>query len=141
MCPSGSLPCFDDAVTFLRTLYARCTHLPAACLTLTAIHPAGNHPTPSRHIPLWDHAGLSDALACLTEANGRGWGAYFSVGLRRTGLTRWRRGGLADVVALPALFVDVDDLSDDTRFRLASLSPAPSCLVFSGGGYVRRMTA
>lgn len=78
---------------------------------------------------------LSDALTDLQAANRQGWGAYFAVGLRRTGLTRWRRGGLADVVALPALFVDVDDPSDDTWFRLERMSPTPSCIVFSGGGY------
>jgi hypothetical protein len=64
-----------------------------------------------------------------------GWGAYFAVGLRRHGLTRWKRGGVADVVALPALFVDVDDLSVESLIRLQCADPAPSCIVASGGGY------
>lgn len=136
-CRSSS-PCFEGAELlqpFFYHLYHRCIHLPDACLTLTAIHPAGDRPTPSRHIPLHDIRALSDALIDLEAANRQGWGAYFAVGLRRKGLTRWRRGGLADVVALPALFVDVDDPSDDTRLRLERMSPKPSCIVFSGGGY------
>jgi hypothetical protein len=50
-------------------------------------------------------------------------------------LTRWKRGGAADVVALPALFVDVDDLSTEALLRLQCARPAPSCIVSSGGGY------
>ena len=107
----------------------------SSCLTLTAIHPEGKHSTPSRHIPLDDAAALQDALTRLDAANGLGWGAYFAVGLRRHGLTRWQRGGAADVVALPALFVDVDDPSPDALIRLQCADPRPSCITFSGGGY------
>lgn len=120
---------------FFQRLYSRCTPFSDACLTLTAIHPNGNRPTPSRHVSWSDPNALERALSALFTANAQGWGAYFAVGLRRGGLTRWRRGGLSEVIALPALFVDVDDPSDATRSRLERLSPAPSCLVFSGGGY------
>jgi hypothetical protein len=135
-CRSSSL-CFEGASLlqpFFYHLYHPCSPLDA-CLTLTAIHPAGNRPTPSRHIPLRDSKALLDALTDLQAANRQGWGAYFAVGLRKPGLGRWKRGGVAEVVALPALFVDVDDPSDDTRLRLERMSPTPSCIVFSGGGY------
>jgi hypothetical protein len=74
----------------------------------------GQQRTPSCHIPLNRPDVLHDALQRLLDANRRGWGAYFAVGLHRPGLARWRRGGVADVVALPALFVDLDG-----RHRLA----------------------
>ncbi len=125
----------DERGTFFAALLARCSAYRQTCLTLTAIHPDGEHRTPSRHIPLNNPAALREALAKLDGANALGWGAYFAVGLRRPGLTRWQRGGTADVVALPALFVDVDDPSPDALERLHSALPAPSCIVHSGGGY------
>jgi hypothetical protein len=124
--------CFD-------ALLARCTPYPQACLTLTAIHPDGKHPTPSRHIRLDDPAALHDALTRLEVANELGWGAYFAVGLRRPGLTRWQRGGGADVVALPALFVDVDDPSAESLERLHGTEPPPqaAAAITPIGGWTR----
>jgi hypothetical protein len=54
---------------------------------------------------------------------------------RKTDLGRWRRGGSDDLLALPALFADVDDPSQDTLKRLQNISPAPSCITFTGGGF------
>ncbi len=125
----------DERGTFFTALLARCSDYSQNCLTLTAIHPDGKQRTPSRHISLDNPAALHEVLAKLDGANALGWGAYFAVGLRRLGLNRWQRGGTADVVALPALFVDVDDPSFGTLERLQSMSPAPSCIVHSGGGY------
>lgn len=125
----------DERSSFFAALLARCSAYPQTYLTLTAVHPDGKHRTPSRHIPVNDISALHDALEQLDAANRQGWGAYFAVGLRRPGLTRWQRGGRADVVALPALFVDVDDPSSDALRRLQAVSPAPSCIVHSGGGY------
>lgn len=125
----------DERDTFFAALLARCAAYPQTCLTFTAIHPDGERHTPSRHIPLNKPSALHKALAQLDGANALGWGAYFAVGLRRPGLTRWRRGSTADIVALPALFVDVDDSSPTTLERLQAASPAPSCIVHSGGGY------
>jgi hypothetical protein len=124
----------DERERFLEALLARCSAYPEACLTLTAIHPDGKHRTPSRHTPVNHIPALQDALERLDGANGQGWGAYFAVGLRKPGLSRWQRGGAADIVVLPALFVDVDDPSPDTLRRLRRMSPAPSCIVHSGGG-------
>jgi hypothetical protein len=125
----------DERSAFFDALHARCTDYRQSFLTLTAIHPDGKHPTPSRHIRLDDAPAMHDAFARLDAANALGWGAYFAVGLRRSGLNRWKRGGAADVVALPALFVDVDDPSAEALARLQCASPMPSCIVASGGGY------
>lgn len=125
----------EQRQTFFDALFVRCTEYTDACLTLTAIHPDGKHPTPSRHIPLHDKAALRNALNDLDRANALNWGAYFAVGLRRPGLTRWQRGGATDVIALPALFVDVDDPSLEALTLLQCADPVPSCIVASGGGY------
>jgi len=129
------MPDTEQRHAFFDALFDRCTAHRQTCLTLTAIHPEGKHSTPSRHIPVHDPAALCDALTDLDRANALGWGAYFAVGLRRHGLTRWQRGGAADVVVLPALFVDVDDPSLEALARLQCAQPSPSCIVLSGGGY------
>lgn len=102
---------------------------------MTTIHPDGKHGTPSRHIPLNQPDLLEDSIHRLLQTNQMGWGAYVAIGLRRKGLTRYRRGGVSDVVALPALFVDVDNPSKATLHQLQSIQPEPSCITFSGGGY------
>lgn len=118
-----------ETLDFLKWLY----HKPDGMLTLTAIHPSGSYPTPSRHIPLSNKSALQRALTDLHHANNRGWGAYYAVGIRRTGLGRWRRGGIHDVITLPALYVDIDDHQAD--LHMPSGIPEPSCIVNSGGGY------
>ncbi len=124
-----------DMLEFLDLLFERCTqlHSPAA-LTFTAIHPDGQHPTPSRHIRLNDRVALLDALQRLSDTNQMGWGAYYAVGLRQPGLTRWKRGGVADVVALPAFYTDVDLPMDKALTKLRRASLPPSVIVHSGGG-------
>jgi hypothetical protein len=117
---------------FLEALFAPCKQ---GFLTFTAIHPGGQHPTPSRHVMVGDLACLTQTVDRLTEANRQGWGAYVAMATRNTNLGRWRRGGQDDLLALPALFVDVDDPSPDTLQRLQTTSPIPSCITFTGGGY------
>ena len=63
------------------------------------------------------------------------WGAFVAIGLRRRGLKRYRRGGADDVLALPVLFVDVDDSSSTTLKRLQDMRPTPTWITFTGGGY------
>jgi hypothetical protein len=116
---------------FLGALYALTPH---ATLTLTAIHPDGKRPSPSRHVRLSDTSTLHKALHDLHAANGMGWGAYFSVANRVGDLGRWRRGGLADLAHLPALFVDVDAPLAEAQARLQAREPPPSCVVASGWG-------
>jgi len=125
-----------DTLTFLNVLYECCAslHTPAR-LTLTAIHPNGKSPTPSRHIALKDRAALLDTLQRLADTNRMGWGAYFAVGLRQPGLGRWKRGGAAEVVALPAFYADIDDPTDAALIQLGGARLPPSVIVHSGGGY------
>jgi len=88
---------------------------------------------PSQHIAVGDEAALARSLQQLQLANQMGWGAYFGVGYRRGNLGRWRRGGKADVLALPAVFVDLDYPVEAARERLAAMLP-PTLTIASGGG-------
>jgi hypothetical protein len=139
MHPSGSWPCFDamrhERDTFFAALFGQCAPYNEACITLTAIHPDGKHPHPSRHIRISDSRALHDALRDLDDANRQGWGAFAAIGLRRPGLSRWQRGRAEDAIALPAVFVDIDDPSSNTLMRLRQFKPRPSCIIHSGGGY------
>ena len=96
---------YSDILTFLDALFAPCEQ---GFLTFTAIHPDGQHSTPSKHVPVGDRACLTRALERLTNANRQGWGAYVAVATRKANLGRWRRGSKADLLTLPALFVDID---------------------------------
>jgi hypothetical protein len=124
-----------DTLAFLGSLLECCDRLrPAAFLTLTAIHPDGGRLSPSRHVPLDNADALSAALARLLRANHVGWGAYVAVGLRNRQLGRYRRGGNGNVVALPALYADVDYPPVQSLPALRAFSPKPSCIVNSGAG-------
>ncbi|MCA0453959.1 MAG: RepB family DNA primase [Chloroflexi bacterium] len=124
-----------DTLAFLDVLYGRCNSLrSSACLTFTAIHPTEKYPAPSRHILLSDRAALLNTLRRLSDTNVMGWGAYVAVGLRKPGLTRWKRGGLSEVAALPAFYTDIDGLADATLIRLREARLPPSVIVNSGGG-------
>jgi len=125
----------DERDAFFTTLLARCAPFTQASLTLTAIHPDGRHPHPSRHIQIGDAGTLRKALLDLDTTNQQGWGAFVAIGLRHPRLTRWQRGRAEDVLALPALFADVDDRSPDALSRLRGSQPTPSCIVHSGGGF------
>jgi hypothetical protein len=125
-----------DTLAFLQMLYGRCAHFDtSARLTFSAIHPTEKRPTPSRHTPLNERAVLRDTLQRLSLTNRMGWGAYFAVGLRKPGLSRWKRGGAAEVVALPAFYADIDDATDAALLKLRGARLPPSVIVHSGGGY------
>ncbi len=117
-------------------MLARCgTYQHRACLTLTVIHPDGQHHTPSRHVPLDCPDLLNEALKRLLATNDLGWGAFVAIGLRKMGLRRYQRGSESDILALPAVFADLDDPSSTALARLRNLRPTPSCITFTGGGF------
>jgi len=120
-----------DTLTFLEALFAPCEQ---GFLTFTAIHPDGRHPTPSRHVPVGDPACLACTLDKLRAANEQGWGAYMAIATRKANLGRWRRGRQDDLLALPALFADLDRPPEDVLHELRDFQPAPSCIVASGRG-------
>lgn len=125
---------YPETEGFIQQLFARCPAAQPAFLTLTAIHPDGDRPTPSRHVALGDAAGLAREIARLMAANGRGWGAYIGVAPRSGSLGRWSRGGKHDLACLPALFVDIDD-PDAALMRLGWFDLPATCILHSGRGY------
>ena len=122
-----------NSLEFLQRLLARSPT--DSFLTLTAIHPDRRQRTPSRHVSLADETALTDALDCLRRTNELGWGAYVGLATRQAGLTRWQRGGASQIVALPALFVDVDQRDPQAFVALKRFSPEPTWIVHSGGGF------
>jgi len=124
-----------ETETFLQALFARCDRSAEnAYITLTAIHPRGDLPTPSHHIPLGKPDLLANHLERLQRANEMGWGAYVGVATRRSGLGRWSRGGKAELIELPALFTDIDD-PGPALWNVTFFPIRPSILVHSGRGY------
>jgi hypothetical protein len=120
-----------DTLTFLKALFAPCEQ---GFFTFTAIHPDGQHSTPSRHVPASDLTCLAHTLERLTEANRAGWGAYVGIAPRKTDLGRWRRGGKEDLLALPALFADIDRPPELVLRQIQTFHPEPSCIIASGRG-------
>ncbi len=124
-----------ETEVFLHDLFKRCSAQPQPVfLTLTAIHPAGDRPTPSRHVPLGDTMALERAVLRLRKANERGWGAYIGVAPRQRDFGRWARGGKTDLVCLPALFADLDQ-PEHALLHLESFNLPASCIIKSGCGY------
>ncbi len=120
-----------DAQDFLHALFGTSQQ---GYITLSAFHSNGDKPSPSRHILVTDQQALKQALSDLQHANRLGWHATFSIGLRRGVLGRWRRGGKADVLSLPALCADLDAPPALARPRLERFEPRYSLLVGSGHG-------
>jgi len=120
-----------ETLDFLKALFAPCEQ---GFLTFTAIHPDGQHPTLSRHVRVGDLAGLTRTLERLTHANRQGWGAYVAIATRKADLGRRRRGGQDDLLALPALFADIDRPPEEVLPELCGFQPAPSCVIGSGRG-------
>ena len=124
-----------ETETFLHDLFARCDTEPQPVfLTLTAIHPDGDRPTPSRHVPLGNGVALEHAVSRLLRANEKDWGACIGIAPRRRDFGRWARGCKSDLVCLPALFVDIDQ-PDGALPRLGWFDLPASCILHSGRGY------
>ena len=126
---------YPDTEAFLEALFERCDRSgEGAFVTLTAIHPSGELPAPSHHLPLSHPNLIHNHLERLQQANEQGWGAYIGVATRRSGLGRWSRGGKSDLLELPALFVDIDAPSL-ALWHLTFFALPASMLVNSGHGY------
>lgn len=123
----------DETLQLLRAIYRGQRE---GYLTLTAIHPARKDRAPSRHLHIRDKAGIHQSLTDLLHANRQGWGAYFSVALRKEPLGRWKRGGQSDLLALTALYADLDgNLSESfERIRKAGMAGMPSISAMIGSG-------
>src|SRR5438128_845699 len=124
-----------DTDAFINGLFRPCiTSGQPMFLTLSAIHPSSPLPRPSRHIPVGNMKALNIAMDALIRANDKGWGAYIGIAPRRPGLNRWQRGTKGDLVALPALFIDIDEPTANTIPNLQNFALPPSCIVRSGHG-------
>jgi hypothetical protein len=132
-------PVMPDAHRWLTTLYAHVD--PGEWLTLFANdHNGANHTR-------WAPAGDLDALLAQAEQLAPTCDVWYGVATRRQRLDRGRRGGAADCVSVPALWVDIDIAGpghkttrtlpatlDDAHRLLAKLPLAPSCIIHTGGG-------
>src|SRR5258707_6848357 len=121
---------YPDTLPFLQALYASMQGF----VTLTDIGPDRKCLAPSHHIPVDNAAALENTLERLHTANSRGWGVYVSIATRKSNLGRWRRGGRNDLLALPALFVDIDHEPELAIDKLYDFLLPPSCIVRSGRG-------
>ena len=119
----------------LTRLLEKATHLrQASFITFTMIHPTDRQRrVPSRHVPSCNTVEIDATLALMQRSNARGWGAYVGIGYRKRALPRYQRGGKADILALPAIFADIDR-QPETVFPLLYTVPEPSIVVASGGG-------
>jgi hypothetical protein len=97
------------------------------------------HPGTGEVRTLWAEPGNEKQLqAILNQAdrlNGEGYGVYFAPCLRKE-----KKGSAASAALVPALWVDVDCDGDPTRrdkglAKLREFEPAPSVIVYSGGGW------
>jgi hypothetical protein len=106
----------------------------------------GERDKTSFHLPLSQVSGLADADHLeLAELAGKS-NVYFGNGLRRLGLTEHQQGGRKDVIALPALVLDID-FADRWAHKAQNLPadldeaavllddvPDPSIVVGTGNG-------
>lgn len=116
-------------------LLEKATHLrQAAFITFTMIHPTDRkRRVPSRHVHSCNTLEIDTTLALMQDSNVMGWGAYVGIGYRKRALPRYQRGGKADILALPAIFADVDREPAQVIPMLTTV-PEPSIVIASGGG-------
>ncbi len=121
----------SESLEFIDTLFAR-TSVGAMALTALPIYRPG---AITCHVPLMRSTLLHEAVARLQERNREGGAsAFVGIATRRPGLSRYQRGGKADLVELPALFADIDRPPAAVYPLLARCRPHPSLTVASGLG-------
>lgn len=116
-------------------LLEKATHLrQAVFITFTMIHPTDRkRRVPSRHIHSCNTLEIDTTLDLMRRSNAMGWGAYVGIGYRKRALPRYQRGGKEDILAIPAIFADVDREPAQVLPILKTV-PEPSIIVASGGG-------
>jgi hypothetical protein len=116
-------------------LLEKSTHLrQPTFITFTMIHPTDRkRRVPSRHVPSCNINEIYKTLDLIRESNAKGWGAYVGIAYRKSQLPRYQRGGKEDILALPAIFADVDR-DPNTVLPMLDSVPRPSIIVASGGG-------
>ena len=119
---------------FLNVLYGKCG---SGCLTLM-----GLNPNRIQHVPVSD----LELAASLIETQGKRQDFYYSIALRREGLSSSRRGGIDDIHAAVCLATDIDvkgpahaedklpETFEEARDFILSLPQRPTIVVNSGNG-------
>src|SRR2546423_499591 len=111
----------SESLEFLQTVFARTT---VGALALTAL-PVEQGSVLTCHVPLSLNSLLTEAVTRLQAINAVGTvSAFVGLATRRLGLTRYQRGSKADLLALPALFADIDRPPAETCSFLARFKPA-----------------
>ena len=106
----------------------------ASFMTFTMIHPTDKRRyVPSRHILSNNTQAIEATLELVHKSNQMGWGAYVGIGYRKRQLGRYQRGGKEDILAIPALFADIERHPTQVASILHTV-PEPSLLIASGGG-------
>ena len=129
----------DDTDRFIRGMLVRpgrslCRNAGVPYITYTIIH-AQKPDIRSHTVPL-DNINRSGYLEGMVTMNRtRNFHAYAGIGYRKTDLPPNRRGGKADVLALPALYIDIDNPDFDTVTERLSDVLRPTLLIASGGGF------
>ncbi|MEM9955267.1 MAG: hypothetical protein AAF846_26910 [Chloroflexota bacterium] len=105
-----------------------------AFITFTMIHPTDKRRyVPSRHVLSSNIQAIDKTLALVHQSNQLGWGAYVGIGYRKQDLGRYQRGGKEDILAIPALFADIERQPSVVASTLHTV-PEPSLMIASGGG-------
>lgn len=101
--------------------------------SFSLIHPQRKVHVKSYHCAVEDDQAIQSILNNLRLMNQLGWGCYLGIASRRQRLTAYQRGGKKDLLALPALFVDIDQPPAKAKAILATVMQA-SLVVSSGNG-------
>lgn len=106
----------------------------ASFITFTMLHPTDKRRyVPSRHVLSRNQQAIDKTLALVHASNQMGWGAYVGIGYRKRRLGRYQRGGKDDILAIPALFADIERQPSAVASILHTV-PEPSLIIASGGG-------
>lgn len=104
-----------------------------AHLTLSIIHPHRRRSVKSVHIPLANQPAIHKVIRDIHDKNRAGYGAFIAMAYRPPNLSKFQRGSNTDLLALPALYVDIDQPLEIARQQLKEV-PEPNIIISTGGG-------